>query len=111
MYSAWLIVILVLLVVAAFFVPRVFMRRALREVVDRFYEREATSAKSARTLQQLDLVPPNSLERMYRRRDYRPQALGLLVKAGIVIQTESGSFYLSVDALKRSNLRNLATKD
>ncbi len=108
MSVAWFLVAIVALVAAGLYLSRFLMKRALREVVSRFYERGAIEAKSAATLQELDLVPPSLLERMSRLRDYRPHAVSLLVKAEIVRATEGGRLYLSEDALKRSNLRYLA---
>jgi hypothetical protein len=42
-----------------------------------------------------------------QRRDYKPYALTVMIRAGIVLQTEEGKFYLSEERLANSNLRRM----
>jgi hypothetical protein len=108
---ALLILIVILLGVAAFYFSRMRMKIALRSVVNSFYERGALQAKKAATPRDLGVVPLDVFSRMMRLRDYRPQALRLLVNAGIVIATDDGLLYMSEDLLRQSNISHLAKKE
>jgi hypothetical protein len=75
------------------------MRRAARQVIRIFRAQNATDSKNARTIDELGLRPPGMMERMMRRRDYKPQALDALVQVGVVKVTEDGKLYLSEEKL------------
>ena len=75
------------------------MRRAARQVIKIFRAQNATENKNARTIDELGLRPPGMMERMMRRRDYKPQALNALVQVGVVKVTEDGKLYLSEEKL------------
>ena len=104
--AIFIIVILLALVVGMFFVPRFLVRKAVRNVVALFRAREATSPATALTAQELGLVQPNFVDRMFRLRDYRPHALRALVQANIVKVKEDGGLYLSEKELERSPIRD-----
>jgi hypothetical protein len=82
-----------------FVIPRWLMRRAARQVIRIFRAQNATDSKNARTIDELGLRPPGMMERMMRRRDYKPQALDALVQVGVVKVTEDGKLYLSEEKL------------
>jgi hypothetical protein len=84
-----------LLLLALFFVPRLLIRRAARQVIRIFREHNATESRSARTIDELGLTPPGMLQRMGRRRDYKPHALNALMHMGVIQTTEDGKLYLS----------------
>jgi len=87
------------LLLGLFFIPRWLIRRAARQVVEIFRKNNATDGKTARTVDELGLRPPGMLERMMRRRDYKPHALNALMKVGVIQATEDGRLYLSEDKL------------
>jgi len=78
------------------------MKRAARQVIKIFRRHNATDSKNARTIDELGLRPPGMLERMMRQRDYKPQALDMLLQAGIIKATEDGRLYLSEEKLSES---------
>jgi hypothetical protein len=82
-----------------FVIPRWLIRRAARQVIKIFRAQNATESKNARTIDELGLRPPGMMERMMRRRDYKPQALDALVQVGVVKVTEDGKLYLSEEKL------------
>ncbi len=82
-----------------FFIPRWLVRRAARQVIKIFRRHNATDSKTARTIDELGLRPPGALERMMRRRDYKPHALNALMQAEIIQTTEDGRLYLSEEKL------------
>ena len=102
--TALLILVVVIALVAMFFLPRWRMKRAAREVIRIFRQNNATSAKSAKTVAELGLGSRNMLEGAFRGRDYKPQALTALLKGEIIQTTEDGRFYLSEDKLASSGI-------
>ena len=87
-----------------FVIPRWLVKRAARQVIKIFREHNATESKTARTVDELGLRPPGMMERMMRRRDYKPHALNALIQAGIVQVTEDGKLYLWEAKLAETNL-------
>jgi hypothetical protein len=111
MATAAALVFIILMLVAALYFWRSLVRKALREVVSVFRERGATDATRATTLEGLGLVQRGILGRVFRRRDYRPQALRLLGQENVIRTTEEGRLYLSEDALEHSQLKRFAKID
>jgi hypothetical protein len=87
------------LFLAFFVIPRWLTRRAAHQVIKIFRRQNAIDSRSARTIDELGLRPPNMMQRMGRRRDYKPHALDALLRAGVVQVTEDGKLYLSEDKL------------
>ena len=100
----FIVVLFALLLAGIFFIPRWLIRRAARQVIKIFRENNAIDSKNAKTIDALGLTPPGMLERMMRRRDYKPSALTVLISAGIVKRTEDGKLYLSEEKLAESEL-------
>ena len=102
--------LLVLLVVVGLavmiFVPRWFMKRAFPKVIQIFREYNAINERNALTVDELGLRPPTFVQRLTKIRDYKPQALNILIRADIVQVIEGGKLYLSEDKLASSGLRN-----
>ena len=94
---------IVLLVVGAL-VSRWRIKRAMRQVVRAFREQNATSIRSAKTAYELGLAPQGRMAGMFKGRDYKPNALSMLMKADIVLTTEDGEMYLSEDKLIESGI-------
>jgi len=82
-----------------FFIPRWLTRRAARQVIKILRKHNATDSKTARTVDELGLQTPGVLQRMGRRRDYKPLALNGLMQAGVIQVTEDGRLYLSEEKL------------
>jgi hypothetical protein len=105
-----IIILLIILALAAlFFIPRWLIRRAARQVIKIFRAHSATDSKNARTIDELGLRPPGMLERMMRRRDYKPQALDALMQMGVVKVTEDGRLYLSEEKLAETGFEKGAS--
>jgi hypothetical protein len=85
-------------------IPRWRLKRAIRQVIQIFQKHNATDAKSAKTDEELRLRPQGFMEGMFKGRDYKPYALGILMRAEIVQQTKDGRLYLSEEKLSTSNL-------
>jgi len=98
-----------LLLLGLFFIPRWLTRRAARQVIKIFRKNNATDSKTARTIDELGLRPPGMMERMMRRRDYKPHALNALMQAGVIQVTEDGRLYLSEEKLSEFGLEKGAS--
>ena len=68
--------------------------RAIFKVIEIFYRNNALSFQNAKTIEELGLTSPDILQRLTQLRDYKPQALKILIKQGIVNRTPSGELYL-----------------
>ena len=71
-----------------------FTRRAIFKVIEIFYQHNALEIKGAKTPHELGLERPDILKRMTRRRDYKQNALQILIKRGIIIENEDKRLYM-----------------
>jgi len=106
-------VLLVILVIVAglglaYYASRFMMKRAMRRVVALFRAAGAVNPKGAVTAEQLGLVKPGMFGRMFRVRDYGPDALNLLGQANVIKVTADGRLYLSEEELERSAVKTFA---
>jgi hypothetical protein len=99
-----ILLIIILAIVGVFVLPRIRIRRAVKQVVAIFERNNALDARSAKTIDELGLRPPTFLERLMRIRDFKPHALQILMNAEVVRQTDGGRLYLSPDKLVALNI-------
>jgi hypothetical protein len=103
--TALLILLIIILAILGFFVlPRIRIRRAIKQVVAIFEGNNALDARSAKTIEELRLRPRTFLEGIGRIRDFKPYALKILMDAEVVSQTDGGRLYLSQDKLTAINI-------
>lgn len=69
-------------------------QRAILKVIEIFYRNKALSFQNAKNLEELGLTTPDFLQRLTQMRDYKPQALKILIKQGIVNKTPDERLYL-----------------
>lgn len=99
------IVVIILMIVMAYYLYRALFFRGLRRVVAIFREHNALDAKTAETLAELGLQQPPYIRRMFKPRDYKQSAAELLHREGIIKVAEGGRFYLSETDLGQSRLK------
>lgn len=100
-----LILILMILVFGGGSYIRTFLtRRAMFKVIEIFYQHGALGTSSGKTLEELGLRRPDLLQRMTRPRDYKQNALQVLIKEGIINVNENGKLYMIEEKLDQ-NLR------
>jgi hypothetical protein len=97
-------VILTLILITIVFAGGLYLRtyltrRAIFEVVEIFYQKNALGMNKAKTLRELGLERPDFLQRMTRRRDYKQNALQILIKRGIITENEDGRLYMVEEKL------------
>ena len=100
----FILLIIIVAILGFFVVPRIRIKRAIRQVVAIFERNNAVDARSAKTIDELGLRPPTFLEGMLRMRDFKPYALQILMQADVVCQTDGGRLYLLQDRLSAVNV-------
>jgi hypothetical protein len=88
------ILFFLLMIAALIFIPRFMIRRALRQTISIFRYFRADSPERAKTSGELGLNPPDFVTRITSLRDYKPQALQILIAQGVVASTDEGKLYL-----------------
>lgn len=102
--AVFIVLVVVLLLLGMFIIPRWLLKRAISKVIRVFRVRNASGVENARTLEELGLGPKNVMQVMFRGRDYRQYALDVLIRAEIIRVTEDGRLYLSEEKLLTSRL-------
>ena len=105
----FIVLIIVVLLLAMFIVPRWRLKRAIRQVIRIFRENNAVDTRTAKTIDELGLRPRSMIEGMFKGRDYKQYAMNALMKSDIIKMTEGGKLYLSGDRLQESGLDKGAT--
>ena len=100
-----LVIVLVIIAFGGGLYIRTFLtRRAIFRVVEIFYEHDALGRNGAKTPNELGLESPDFLQRMTRPRDYKQNALQILMREGIINVNEDGRVYMIEEKLGQ-NLR------
>jgi hypothetical protein len=99
-----------LFLVATLVVPQFFLRRSVRDVVRMFRAHNASDPASAKPLDVLGFSQRGIMENVFRGRDYKPNALNILVRSQIVIMTEDERYYLSEETLAMAPLTKSLAK-
>jgi len=103
--TLFIIVIVVVGILGLWVIPRILLKRAVNQVLRRFREQKALSLKTARTVEELNLMPRGMFAGMLQGRDYKPYALDMMKKGKIIVTTEDGTkLYLSEEKLTASKL-------
>lgn len=95
--------IIIAAIVIYYIVLIVTMKINVKKVVQIFEEKNALSVKTAISATKLNIRKQSFAERSLTRRDYRFNALKLLLDGGVVIITADNSYYL--DKKKMSAFR------
>jgi len=99
-YSSILVIFIVLGgIAAALFLSARMTKRAVGQVIAIFEKHNAVGIQQAKTVNELGLTPPNLMDRFTRMRDYKQNALSILMKADIVQTTEEGKLFISAQKL------------
>jgi hypothetical protein len=80
-------------------------KRAVFKVIEIFYQHNALGMNGAKTPHELGLERPDFFQRMTRLRDYKQNALQILIKEGIILENEDGRLYMVEEKLDE-NLRS-----
>lgn len=94
------IFVMLALIALAFFVSARMTRRGVSQVLKIFRKQNAIGIQQAKTIDELGLRPPSLLERVSRPRDYKQNALKILMKSEIVHFTEEGRLYITEEKME-----------
>jgi hypothetical protein len=95
----FVLILLSIFGIALFILPRLMLKRAMSQVIRVLQYHRSLSKESAKTVEELGLKPHSFMERFMKPRDYKPYALQILTRQGVLCQTEDGRFYLSEEKL------------
>lgn len=98
--AVYFILFMIILLGFAFFISARLTKRALFKVLNIFRDENAIGYERARTIDELGLTPPNILERIGRPRDYRQNALKILIKSEVVRLTEDGRLFIPEEKMR-----------
>ncbi len=108
-YSSVLIIFLVLGGIGiALFLSARMTKRAVGQVIAIFQKCNATGVQQAKTVNEMGLTPPSLMDRFTRMRDYKQNALSILMKANIVQTTEEGKLFISAEKLAELKSKGIA---
>jgi hypothetical protein len=94
-YSILLMVVIIVTgSAAALYIRNILTRRAVSRVLRSLRQHNATGAQGAKTLRELGLQRPSFIKKATSPRDYKQQALQILVKQGVVRANADGTVYL-----------------
>jgi hypothetical protein len=93
------LIIMILAFVGSLYIRAFLTKRAIFKVINIFYQHKALGMNSAKTLHQLGLERLDFLQRMTRRRDYKQNALQILIQRGIIFMNEDGRLYMAEEKL------------
>jgi len=91
----FVLIILAIFGITLFILPRFMLKRAMSQVIRVFRAHRSLSKENAKTVEELGLKSHSFMERFMKPRDYKPYAIQILARQGILCQTEDGRFYLS----------------
>jgi len=95
----FVLILLAIFGISLFILPRFMRKRAMSQVIRVFRVHRSLSKENAKTVEQLGLKPHGFMERFMKPRDYKPYALQILTRQGVLCQTEDGRLYLSEQKL------------
>jgi hypothetical protein len=111
-FHSFIILLIILgLVALAFYISARMTRRAVSRVVQIFRDHHATGIQQAKTIEELGLKPPSLLERVSRPRDYKQNALKILIRGEIILMTEEGKLYIPEAKIREMERRGLVTPE
>jgi hypothetical protein len=79
----------------AFYVRNLLIKRAVSKVLGILRRHNALGEQGAKTLRELGLERPSFMQKAVSRKDYKQDALQILVKQGIVRVNANGTAYLT----------------
>ena len=95
----FVLILLAIFGISLFILPRFMLKRAMSQVIRIFRVHRSLSKDNAKTVEELGLKSHSFMERFMKPRDYKPYALQILARHGVLCQTEDGRFYLSEEKL------------
>jgi hypothetical protein len=99
-----LLVLVAMFILGAWVFPYYRIKNAVPAVVEIFQQYGSTSEKTAKWPHEMGLGVPTMTRRLFRTRDYKPQALEVLIRAAVLAVCDDGKIFLVTQNLLTSNL-------
>ena len=108
MNNVYIIIIIIIVLIAWIIVgPNWLIFRAMKKVIKALKKRNSYNQSTASAAEEIGVKQEPMWSRMFKARDYRPQALQQLVQLEIVIQTPEGKFFINESKLQQSRLKDV----
>jgi hypothetical protein len=101
-----LILAMILLLILAMFVSVIMSKRAVKAVLKMLRDSDSTTPETAKTAEEVGFKPRGFIN-FRGLRDYKPNALQLLIREGIIQVTEEGKIFLSEEKLAQHSLKKI----
>ncbi len=85
--------------IGLFVIPQLMLRRAVFEVLNIFRQSHSLCSESPKTVDELGLTSQSLTVGLFKPRDYKPYALQILIKSGMVRHTEEDKMCLWDDRI------------
>ena len=99
-----IIVLLAMLVLGGWVIPYYRIKWAVPKVIDTLRLHGAVSEDTAKHLWDMGLGAPTLQRRILRTRDFRPQAVDVLIRAAIIAVCDDGRVFLVEENYRNSKL-------
>ena len=98
-----IIILILVALVAIVYLPNLLVKRTAKKIIRLMQMNNALDPKSARSPYEMNVLEQRPLiNRIIGTRDYKPQALDVLIKMNIVKTTDDERIYLSEEELSLS---------
>jgi len=99
-----ILALVAMLVLGGWVIPYYRIKWAVPKVINALRQYGAVSEDTAKYLPDMGLGVPTLQRRIFRTRDYRPQATEVLIRAGIVAVCDDGRVFLVEENYQNSKL-------
>jgi hypothetical protein len=103
-----LVILVAIFILGAWVFPYYMIKNAVPKVVEIFQRHGAISEETARWPHEMGLGVPTMTRRIFRTRDYKPQALDVLIRAALLAVCDDGKLFLVEANLMKSSLYNVS---
>ena len=104
--TIYFLLFIVALLVLALFYSKAQSKNACREIIKIMIDNNALDEESAKTQDELGLAPPTFVQRLSRRRDYKPMTLQMLMQMGIIQMADDGRIFLSEESMNSTKIKD-----
>ena len=98
---------IIIMLAAVITIPRWLIFNAMKRIIKIMKKQNVFNPQNARSAEEMGIAPLTIWGRMFKMRDYRPQALQHLTELRIVLQTQDGKYYINQEILSTSRLKDV----
>jgi hypothetical protein len=98
------LILMLILLAGLFAIQSLRAKKAFSQLIARFCQNNALGINNAKTVEELGLTPSGLSQSLGILRDYKSDALQMLLRTGIIHMTQDGKLYMTEEKLNE-NLR------